>query len=1025
MSSQPGRSYWRSLEELAGSDDFQQYLRENFPPSPPPLDGTSRREFLSLIGASLALAGLTGCSRQPPEKIVPYVRQPELIVPGKSLYFATAMTQGGVATGLLVESQMGRPTKIEGNPRHPSVPAIYWKGDDQTAPGVSDTFAQASLLTLYDPDRSQTVINAGEISTWDAFLTALRPALESQQSSGGKGLQILSETISSPTLLAQKEALLELFPEAKWRQYEPVNRDQEQAGAMLAFGSDAAVHYDLEPADVILALDADFLITGPDHLRHAQAFARRRDVNTESVASTTMNRLYALESTPTLTGAKADHRLPLLPEQIEQFTLALAERLGVKLPELASPPNAGALPETAQKWLEAIAADLQNGQRPAGRASLILAGPSVSPQSHALIHAMNAQLGNVGKTVRYTEPLLPNAAPQQESLRELVADLQAGQVKLLCILGGNPVYSSPADLDFAAAMEQAPFRVRLGVYEDETSVRCHWHLPEAHFLETWSDARGADGTASIVQPLIAPLYRGRSVHELLGTLTEQPGRSSYDHVKAYWKSQFEENPGLGISFEDFWQTALHEGVIPDTALPEKTVALDLAAHYQEAAGTGQGSENTDGRANQVTVVFRPDPTVYDGRYANNGWLQECPKPFSKLTWDNAAYLSPAMAERLQLKSRDLVELSHDGKKLKAPVWVLPGHPDHSVTLHWGYGRSRAGRVGNGAGFNAYALQNSLSPWRQAGVTIRATGEQFPLSATQHHHLMEGRDIVRTGELEELHHDPDHLPFMHVHEHPEATSLFPADAHSYDDEKYKWAMTIDLNGCTGCNACVVACQAENNIPVVGKDQVARGREMHWIRVDSYYEGEPENPRTVHQPVPCMHCENAPCELVCPVGATVHSDEGLNDMVYNRCVGTRYCSNNCPYKVRRFNFLQYADLETPSLKLLNNPEVTVRNRGVMEKCTYCVQRISSSRISAEKLGRSIFDGELATACQAACPAQAITFGNLNDKSSRVTKKTESPLNYALLGELNTRPRTTYLAALRNPNPALVSDVQKAAP
>lgn len=1012
MASQRGRGFWRSLEELADSDEFQEYLRREYSAGILPWGGANRREFLTLMGASLALAGLLGCSTQPPEKIVPYVRQPEAIVPGLPLYFATAMTTEGIATGILVESHMGRPTKVEGNPKHPSVPAVFWQGDEKTAPGVSDIFAQAAVLTLYDPDRSQTVTSAGQINTWGAFLTALKPHLDGQQSGQGRGIRLLTETVTSPTLAAQIGEFRRMYPGARWHQFEPVNRDNQLQGAKLALGEFASTRYRLDRADVILSLDCDFLIDGPDHLRHASDFADRRDVRAASTARAEMNRLYVLESTPTLTGAKADHRIPMRVDEIEAFAVTLAVRLGLNVaPVGGRRSEAERLGHEADRWLEAVVDDLKNYRRDADPGgSLIVAGRYTSPLVHALVHAMNEALGNVGKTVIYTEPVEAEPVLQRESLRDLVADMQAGKVEMLCILGGNPVYNAPADLHFTDALDKVPFRLRLGLYEDETSARCHWHIPEAHFLESWSDARAFDGTASIVQPLIAPLYQGRTSHELLSTLTGKPGLSSYDLVKGHWQGRRKD----AADFETVWQTALHDGVFPQTELPPMNFAVNLESIALAIAAEQDDAVNAS--SNHIDVVVRPDATVGDGRFANNGWLQELPKPLTKLTWDNAALISPKLAERLKLQNGDVVQLEHEERTVAAPVWILPGHPDGSLTVHLGYGRTRAGRVGTGAGFNAYQLQGGKSPWHLSGVTLKPTGRRAALAATQHHHLMDGRDLVRAGTLDQLRDDPTHPEFVKAHEQGEATSLFSPDEHAY--EGYKWAMTIDLNRCTGCNACTTACQAENNIPVVGKEQVGLGRELHWIRIDAYYEGPAANPLVVHQPVPCMHCENAPCELVCPVGATVHGDEGLNEMVYNRCVGTRYCSNNCPYKVRRFNFLQYSDLETPSLKLLNNPNVTVRNRGVMEKCTYCVQRISAARIQTEKADRSIRDGELVTACQAACPSQAIVFGDLNDPASRVKRQTDDPLNYALLGHLNTRPRTTYLAALRNPNRKLES-------
>ncbi|HEY2841292.1 MAG TPA: 4Fe-4S dicluster domain-containing protein, partial [Pirellulales bacterium] len=557
---------------------------------------------------------------------------------------------------------------------------------------------------------------------------------------------------------------------------------------------------------------------------------------------------------------------------------------------------------------------------------------------------------------------------------------------------------------------KTPLKVRLGLYEDETSALCDWHIPAVHFLESWGDARGCDGTVSLVQPLIAPLYDGKTATELLAALSGQPGRTAYNIVKEYWREQSK----APNDFEDQWQTALHEGVMTNTAFPALNVNLLSIPKRPDDAQRADADQRREGLrsgdAESVDLLFRPDPTIYDGRFANNAWLQELPKPFTKLTWDNAALIGPRLAERLGLKNGDVVDIQHYERRLQTPIWIAPGQAEGVVTLHLGYGRSRGGRVASGIGVNAYVLQSFDSPWSATGATLRAVGRRESLACTQTHHWMEGRDLVRSGTVEQAR---DHPESFKTHEEKPATTLFPQ--HEY--EGYKWAMTIDLNRCTGCNACVVACQAENNIPVVGKDQVERGREMHWIRVDTYYEGEPENPQAVHQPLPCMHCENAPCEVVCPVGATLHDKEGLNEMVYNRCVGTRYCSNNCPYKVRRFNFLQYSDLTTPSLKLMRNPEVTVRNRGVMEKCTYCIQRISAARIDSEKRDSKLIDGQLVTACQAACPSQAITFGNLNESDSRIAHVAADPLNYALLGELNTRPRTTYLPVVRNPNPQLL--------
>ena len=962
-----GKQYWRSLEELAETADFQEFLHREFPQETSVMNSVSRREFLKLIGASLALAGLSACTNQPKEKIVPYVRPPEEMIPGKPLFFATAMPLGGFARGVLVESHTGRPTKVEGNPEHP------------TSLGATDCFAQASVLTLYDPDRSQVVRNAGQISTWENFLAAVRTELESQRLKNGSGIRVLTETVASPTLAHQLQELLTEFPSAKWHQYEPAGRDNVRAGARLAFGEPVETHYRFDKADVILALDADFLCSHPSSLRYARDFAAKRRV---AGGQAEMNRLYVVESTPSNTGATADHRLSLRASEIENFARVVARRIGVAVPATSELNYAD--------WIAALAGELQRYHG----SSIVMAGNQQAPVVHALAHAMNHTLGNVGETVIYTEPAEANPVDHIASLRELVEDMEAGLVDMLVIIGGNPAFNAPVDFRFADHLDKVKLRIHLGLYDDETSALCHWHIPEAHYLESWSDVRAYDGTVTIIQPLIAPLYGGRTSHELVSALMGQPGRSGHDIVRSYWKSRYPAE-----DFEKLWQTSLHDGLIADTALPPKPVALKIG-DFTPQAPIAQGIE----------IIFQPDPMVWDGRFANNGWLQELPKPLTKLTWDNAALIGPPTAERLGLTNEDVVELRYQGREVEAPVWIMPGHPNDSVTVHLGYGRKRTGRVGEGAGFNAYALRTADAPWFAFGLDIRKTGKRYPLASTQHHHSMEGRHLVRVGTIEQYREQPE---FVQGLEHEiEPALLYP----EYTYEGYAWGMAIDLNACIGCNACIVACQAENNIPVVGKKEVARGREMHWIRIDRYYSGELDAPETYHQPVICMHCENAPCEVVCPVAATVHSDEGLNEMVYNRCVGTRYCSNNCPYKVRRFNFLQYTDKDTPSLELLNNPNVTVRDRGVVEKCTYCVQRINTARIEAKKGDRQIRDGDVVTACQAVCPTEAITFGDINDPDSRVSKLKAEPLNYGLLSELNTKPRTTYLAKLRNPSPEL---------
>ena len=959
--------YWRSLDELRGASvvsqrDSAAELAE--------AAGLDRRELVKYLGVSFAMAGLTACTRQPTEKIVPYVRQPEEIVPGKPLFFATAMSLSGYATGLLVESHMGRPTKAEGNPLHPA------------SLGATDTFSQAALYDLYDPDRSQSITYLDEIRAWPAFLSTMRLALERARARKGQGLRILTETVGSPTLGAQLATLIRDLPEARWHQWEPANRDPVWAGATAAFGQPLETVLRVDRADVILSLDADFLACGPRHLRSVREFsARRRPRDRQS-----FNRLYVVESTPTVTGACADHRLPMRASEVEAFGRSVAGLVG-----------AGSAAPAPSDFAKAVAEDLKSRR---GK-SLVVAGDDQPAAVHALVHAINAALANAGQTVLATDPVPVRAESQIDSLKQLVADMEHGLVETLIILGGNPVFASPADVPFARALDKVGLRVHLGSHQDETSALCHWHVPEAHFLESWSDARAFDGTASIVQPLIAPLYGGKTAHEVLAALSDQPERSSHEIVRDYWKDK------LSGEFESAWRRALHDGLIAGTAFTPRSVPMAKSSPPATA-----NTANAEAGAGSLEIRFRPDPTIYDGRFANNGWLQELPKPISKLTWDNAVMLAPKTAERLALANEDVVKLEYRGRSLEAPVWILPGHVENAATLHLGYGRTRSGRLGTGIGFNAHALRTADAPAGDRGLQITKAGRTYSLATTQHHDVMEGRDLVRSATLEEFERRPKFAHEMTEEPEPETTMYA-----SYSRHEYAWAMAIDLNACTGCNACVVACQAENNIPFVGKDQVSRGRAMHWLRVDRYYSGSPDNPTTHHQPLPCMQCEDAPCELVCPVGATVHSAEGLNDMVYNRCVGTRYCSNNCPYKVRHFNFYHYSTkFRAPSMRMLANPDVTVRWRGVMEKCTYCVQRINSAKIAAEKEDRRVRDGEIVTACQQACPAEAIVFGDLADSESQVVRRKSSPANYALLGELGTRPRTTYLAEVRNPNPAL---------
>ncbi len=1060
VGSEDGKNFWRSLEELGDSPEFREFVHREYPQHAEEWDDpVERRTFLKLMGASLALAGLSGCVYQPPEKIVPYVRQPEEAVPGKALFFATAATLTGIATPLLARSNEGRPTKIEGNPDHPNN-----RSADTVDRGSSatDLFAQASILDLYDPDRSQTVTYRDEIRTWTTFLGEMRTALDEQRPKQGIGLRFLTETVTSPSLGAQLKAILAEFPQAKWHQYEPVNRDNARAGAITALGQPVNTIYHFDQADRILSLDADFLSGAPGTLRYARDFAARRRVTEEKRE---MSRLYVVETTPTTTGASADHRWSIRPSEMEGIAYLFASRFGIQFEPTNAAGNLGITPSWARdgsSWIEPLVRDLQQHKG----ASVVIAGNEAPPAVHALAHAMNNALGNVGKTVSYTDPIEANAVDQRESLRDLVQDIDAGHVELLVILGGNPAYNSPADLKLDQnRLFKTKLRVHLSSHKDETSELCHWHIPEAHYLESWGDTRSFDGTATIVQPLIEPLYGSKTAHEVLAVFSEQYDRKAYDIVRDYWRvAERQDADGRGqtadgsapnstqepaavptvnqsAEFEFWWRKALHDGFVPNSELPGKTVSIKTEGRDNTDAGGTPAipaalpavSDTRHPAPGTFEVVFRTDPSIFDGRFANNGWLQELPKPLTKLTWDNAALVSPNTAKRLGLENTigwkggeilvDNITIQHRGQSITCPTWIMPGQPDDVITLHLGYGRQRAGRIGNKRGFNAYTIRTSDSPWTATGVRVDRALGQFQLAVTQLHFNMEGRDILRTNTLEEYLQEGHGNSAGSIVEHggekthvPAADETLYGNEHKY--EGYAWGMAIDANSCVGCNACIVACQSENNIPIVGKEQVVRSREMHWLRVDTYFQGhEPSNPEgTYFMPVPCMHCENAPCEPVCPVHATVHSAEGINDMVYNRCVGTRYCSNNCPYKVRRFNFLLYQDWDTPTYQLMRNPEVSVRSRGVMEKCTYCIQRIQEAKIGAELENRPVRDGEIVTACQAVCPTEAIIFGDINDPNSRVAKMKADRRNYSLLSDLNTRPRTTYLGALRNPNPEI---------
>jgi MoCo/4Fe-4S cofactor protein with predicted Tat translocation signal len=1004
----PVKSYWRSLEQIEERPEFRAALEREFPEGASELpEGVTRRDMIMLLGASLSLAGLAGC-RRPVEEIVPYVNPPEEFVPGIPRYYATTMPFGRTAYGLIVESHEGRPTKIEGNPSHPSTL------------GTSSSRVQASVLGLYDPDRSQSITEKGARKSWEDFVKAWAQLSEPHAADGGAGLAVISESYSSPTLARLVSELRTRYPKLQWATYDAVSDENRLAGLRQATGRDVDLMLRFDRASVILCLDADPLLTDPEMIRHARGFAAGRRAGASGGA---MNRLYAVEGVYSLTGAMADHRLRLESRQIAPFLAALAARLA---PPAAGASLAGAgVPGVDPRWIDALAKDLQANR---GK-GLIVAGDRQPPAVHAAVCALNTFLGNTGTTVSYYETK-DAALPSVSSLATLVSAMKGGAVQTLVILGGNPVFDAPADLDFAAGMAKVPHSIALGHGVDETSAKAEWHIPRAHYLESWGDARAAGGTLSVVQPLILPLFGGRTAVELLGLMVGGKDRPGYDLVRETWKTI------LGDEFDRKWNRVLHDGVLAGSELTE-VVPTVTGQPFAELAQLvrGAGSQNA-GSSGGLEIVFLPSPSLHDGRFANDGWLQELPDPLTKLTWDNPALVSTKTAEKLGVANEDRVRVDYAGRSLEIPVWILPGMADGVVALTLGYGRPNAGRIGSGVGFNTFTVRASKAPGFDSGVALSKVGRAYSLSATQTHGSMEGRPLVRESTLAELRTESAsaHAPAEGGHAGesaqaprkgvPGAHGVFEEEPHHFSlwkehtyDKGHQWGMTIDLNACIGCNACMTACQSENNVPVVGKPQVAKGREMHWLRVDRYFSGEPDNgPEVVFQPVPCMHCEDAPCEQVCPVAATVHDAEGLNVMVYNRCIGTRYCSNNCPYKVRRFNFFNFTKDTPDILKLAMNPDVTVRARGVMEKCTYCTQRINRAKIDAKLAGRELRDGDVRTACQQACPASAIEFGDLRDGSSRVVKAKADPRNYALLDELNTKPRTTYLAKVRNPNPDL---------
>lgn len=963
---------WRSLAEAAGAaDPAAGTYPDGDQPAP---EAFGRRGFMQLLGASAALAGLSAC-KPPREKVVSYVRRPAGVTPSLPAFYASALSRGGHAVGVVVEAHEGRPTKIEGNPA---------QGASQGGAGLHEL---ASILDLYDPARLSGVRRRGRPLAWSAFLQEAAALAAAHDRDGGARLRVLAEPTSSPALAEQRARLLARFPAARVVTWDPLGEEAARQGARLAFGRPLEPVLRLEAADVILSLDADFLAGEGDHLAHARAFASRR-------AAAPMNRLYQVEPGYSVTGGAADHRLRMRGAEVLPFARAVAAALAAQhgLSALA-PLGAAAAGETA-RLAAVVAKDLFAAR---GR-GLVLAGRRQPAALHALAIAMNAALGNAGATVAWAEPSLLDPLAGPEGLAALARELEAGQVETLLVTAWNPAYTAPADLALGALLAKVPDAIYLAQREDETSRAAGTVVAASHPLESWGDLRGRDGTASIVQPLLAPLHESVTELELLAAFTGQGHLGAWRLVRDGWRAR-----AGAAAFDEAWDRWLADGVVPGTARPAAPPAPDLPAVAAALAAAPRPPAGLE-------ACFAPDDKALDGRFAENAWLQELPHPVSKLTWDNAALVSPATARRLGLADGDVVRLTLRGRAVEAPVLQQPGHADDAVTLPLGYGRAVAGPAGLGIGFHAGALRTAAAPWIDGGLGLEKTGRRHPLAQTQEHFSMEGRAIALgydVGDLPRAAHELDE------HRGTPASILPAVD---YSKEEYRWGMAIDLSKCIGCGACTLACQAENNIPIVGKEQVLRSREMHWLRVDRYYQGPPEDPASVSQPLACVHCEMAPCEYVCPVNATVHSDEGLNEMVYNRCVGTRYCSNNCAYKVRRFNYLDYRGTYAPTIKMLQNPDVTVRARGVMEKCTYCVQRIERARIGARSHGEKVGGDQVVSACQQACPAEAIVFGNLNDPSSKVARLQADARRYDLLHELGTRPRTAYLVRLKNPNPEL---------
>jgi len=977
------KKYWTSIDQLKDTPEYRKTILDSFhgENEAESENTVSRRNFLALMGASMALAGLAGC-RKPVEKIIPYVSQPEVVIPGVPQYYATTMPFGLSSYGLIVESHEGRPTKVEGNPDHPS------------SLGSTDFLTQATTLGLYDPDRSKVVKNKGAEAAYADFVTFWRGLYDQFSANNGAGLAVLSEEFSSPTLSNLRNEFLKNLPNAKWVAYEPVSDENIYRAIKNVTGNQLRPVYNYDRAKVILSLDSDFLQNESEPLTAARGFADgRRMVNKDD----SMNRLYVVENAYSITGSMADHRMAVPSGQISRVLIALLHELKKHGAEIGSiPPDSEH--SFDKRWISALARDLIANR---GK-SLVVAGYRQPATVHELVLLLNNALGNIGQTLNLI-PLKDAALSDTEKLKELCGEMSSGNIDTLIILGGNPVYNTPVDFQFQSALSKIKNTIHFSEYYDETSRLATWHIPRSHYLESWGDTRSANGTLGVIQPLIEPLYGTHSDSEMYALFATGRDRRGYDIVRETWAGILKKS-----DFEKEWRRILHDGLQKADPLP--SAGFRMVKNFR--TGFSGNIPNSPAPTSESLEVGFYKSKVYDGRYANNGWLQELPHPITKLAWTNAAIIGPGTAKNLGLKNNDIIDIKINDRSIEIPVWVIPGQADNTICLALGYGRQNIGRVADNIGADTYRLRSSDGISCISGAAIFKTGKKAGLANTQDHNRMEGRPIIREAALSEYRKHPEFAREMV--EHPPLKSIYP----EFDYSKgYQWGMVIDLNTCIGCAACTIACQGENNVPIVGEKQVHKGREMHWMRIDRYYAGDTDQPEIVHQPVPCQQCENAPCETVCPVAATVHDKEGLNNMTYNRCIGTRYCSNNCPYKVRRFNFFNYTGKLPETVRMAQNPDVTVRSRGVMEKCTFCIQRINRAKQTAKKEGRKVRDGEITTACEQACPTKAISFGNIIEPESKVKKLKERDRNYELLAEFNVRPRNSYLAKIRNPNPELV--------